>query len=333
MTALEQYSRLEATGLWREGPDAQRCEVLVSLGNATLIIATPAEVARTHWSLPAIVRLNPGKRPALYAPGEQADERLEIDDRDMIDAIEKLRAAIDRRRPHPGRLRLWIGASLAAAMVAAALFWMPGALIRQTASVLPPAGQEAIGQQLLQEIGRLTGPVCSPVAGSGALTRLSRRVLPDAPPRLAVLPSATPATLALPGNIIVLNAALLEEHDTPEVVAGFILAETIRRDAADPMLRLLEDAGLVATLRLLTTGQLERAALQAHAITLLSQETGPVAGAVLRPMFDAASIAATPYAMVAGVADLDGIAPAHDGPSATLLSDADWVSLQNICNR
>ena len=138
MTALEQYSSLEATGLWREGPDAQRCEVLVSLGNATLIIATPAEVARTHWSLPAIVRLNPGKRPALYAPGEQADERLEIDDRDMIDAIEKLRAAIDRRRPHPGRLRLWIGASLAAAMVAAALFWMPGALIRQTASVLPP---------------------------------------------------------------------------------------------------------------------------------------------------------------------------------------------------
>ena len=111
------------------------------------------------------------------------------------------------------------------------------------------------------------------------------------------------------------------------------MAETIRRDAADPMLRLLEDAGLVATLRLLTTGQLERAALQAHAITLLSQETGPVAGAVLRPMFDAASIAATPYAMAAGVADLDGIAPAHDGPSETLLSDADWISLQNICNR
>ncbi|WP_439138416.1 hypothetical protein [Roseicyclus sp.] len=333
MTALEQYSRLEATGLWREGPDAQRCEVLVSLGNATLIIATPAEVARTHWSLPAIMRLNPGKRPALYAPGEQAEERLEIDDRDMIEAIEKLRAAIERRRPHPGRLRLWIGASLGVAMLAGALFWMPSALIRQTVSVLPPAGQEAIGQQLLHEIGRLTGPVCSPVAGSGALTRLSRRVLPDAAPRLAVLPSATPATLALPGNIIVLNAALLEDHDTPEVVAGFILAETIRRDASDPMLRLLHDAGLMATLRLLTTGQLDRAVLQAHAIALLSRETGPISGADLRPHFDAARLDPRPYGAAVAAPELQGASPSPDNSAGTLISDADWVSLQNICSR
>jgi hypothetical protein len=333
MTALEQYSRLEATGLWHEGPDAQRCEVLVSLGKATLIIATPAEVARTHWSLPAIVRLNPGKRPALYAPGEQAAERLEIDDRDMIAAIEKLRMAIERRRPHPGRLRLWIGASLAAVMLGIALFWLPGALIRQTVSVLPPAGREAIGQQLLQEIGRLAGPLCSPVAGSGALTRLAQRIVADAPPRLAVLPSATPAALALPGNIIVINAALLEDHDTPDVVAGYILAETVRREGAKPMLRLLQDAGLMATLRLLTTGQLDRAALQAHALALLSQETGPVSGASLGPLFDMAGISARPYATAVGATDLGIASTSDDAPPRVLISDADWVSLQNICNR
>jgi len=28
MTALEQYQRLEATGLWRDAPDSQRREVL-----------------------------------------------------------------------------------------------------------------------------------------------------------------------------------------------------------------------------------------------------------------------------------------------------------------
>ncbi|MBF9047458.1 hypothetical protein LSUCC0031_10065 [Rhodobacterales bacterium LSUCC0031] len=332
MTALDQYSRLEATGLWHERPDAQRCEVLVSLGKATLIIATPAEVARAHWSLPAIVRLNPGKRPALYAPGEEAEERLEIEDRDMIAAIEKLRAAIDRRRPHPGRLRLWMGVSIAAAMLAAALFWMPGALIRQTVSVLPPAGREVIGQQLLQEIGRLAGPICSPVTGSGALTRLARRIAPEAPSRLAVLPSATPKTMALPGNIIVLNAALMEDHDTPEVVAGFILAETQRRTAQDPMLRLLKDAGLMATLRLLTTGQLDRAALQAHALTLLAQDTPAPTDPSLWPLFDAAGISARPYAAVAGQESRDSLPLAQTSNLRPVISDADWVSLQNICN-
>jgi hypothetical protein len=76
MTVLEQYKRLEATGLWREAPDAQRREVIVSLGDATLMISTFSEIALTHWSLPAVARLNPGRQPALYAPGAEAEERL-----------------------------------------------------------------------------------------------------------------------------------------------------------------------------------------------------------------------------------------------------------------
>ena len=86
-------------------------------------------------------------------------------------------------------------------------------------------------------------------------------------------------------------------------------------------------------MRLLTTGQLDRAALQAHALALLSQETGPVPSAALSPLFDMAGISAGPYAAAVGVTDL-GVAPASGGaPPRVLISDADWVSLQNICNR
>lgn len=38
MTALREYDRLEATGLWRPGPEEQRREVVVSIGEATLVI-------------------------------------------------------------------------------------------------------------------------------------------------------------------------------------------------------------------------------------------------------------------------------------------------------
>lgn len=332
MTALDQYSRLEATGLWREGPDAQRREVLVTLGKATLVISSPAEIAHTHWSLPALERLNPGKRPALYAPGLQSAELLEIDDQTMIEAIEKLRVSIARRRPHPGRLRLWIGAGIGAAMLAVALLWMPGALIRQTVSLLPAASREAIGAQLLQEIGRLAGPLCTEPRGAAALTRLARRTLGETAPRVAILPSALPDTLSLPGGIIVADAALVEDHDTPEVLAGYLLAEAERRASSDPMLRLLSEAGLGVTLHLLTSGQIEAEALRAHAVTLLSQETVPLPEDALLARFASAQLASSPYGMALGATGaLIRDDPMRAAPPTSLISDADWVSLQDIC--
>lgn len=85
MTALKQYERLESIGLWRDDPEAQRREVLVRFGEATLVLSDPrSEVALSHWSLPAVERRNPGVLPALYAPGDDALETLEIDDTDMI---------------------------------------------------------------------------------------------------------------------------------------------------------------------------------------------------------------------------------------------------------
>ncbi|MBF9060327.1 hypothetical protein HKCCSP123_14170 [Rhodobacterales bacterium HKCCSP123] len=338
MTALEQYSRLEATGLWREAPDAQRRDVLVALGDATLMISTPAEVALTHWSLPAVARLNPGRRPALYAPGAETEERLEIEDPDMIEAIETVRAAIDRHRPHPGRLRLWIGGGIAALLLGIGVFWLPEALTRQTVALLPEASREEIGNRLLQEIGRLAGPICTSPRGSTALNRLARRSFGEDAPRVALLPTSIPETLALPGGILVANAGLVEDYETPEVLAGYLLAEDVRRTETDPMLTLLTEAGLGATLRLLTTGQIDEDPLHAHAASLLSREAPPVADGPLLARFEAAGISSLAYAFardvsgetVLGLIEAD---PMRGQQAAPLLSDADWVSLQDICGR
>src|SRR5690606_10694329 len=89
MTALTKYQKLECTGLWRDAPDAQRREVVVNFGEASLTMSDPrSELALSHWSLPAVERMNPGEMPALYAPGPEADETLELDDPDMIAALE-----------------------------------------------------------------------------------------------------------------------------------------------------------------------------------------------------------------------------------------------------
>jgi len=338
MTVLEQYKRLEATGLWRETPEAQRREVVVSLGDATLMISTMAEVALTHWSLPAVARLNPGRSPAIYAPGTDTDERLELDDPDMIAAIETVRSAIERRRPRPGRLRLWIGAALAALLLGLGVFWLPDALTRQTVALLPPASREAIGNRLLQEIGRLAGPICTNPRGSVALGRLARRTFGDPAPRVAMLPAAIPDTLALPGDILVADASLAEDFETPEVLAGYLLAEDARRARTDPMLALLTEAGLGVTFRLLTTGEIAAEPLHAHAATLLSREGAPVADETLLAQFAEARISSQPYAfardvsgeLVIGLIEAD---PMRNATRDPLLRDADWISLQDICLR
>ena len=52
MTALRKYQRLEASGLWRDRPDARLREVVVALRDATLILSDPkTEMALAQWSV------------------------------------------------------------------------------------------------------------------------------------------------------------------------------------------------------------------------------------------------------------------------------------------
>ena len=49
MTALTEFQRLECTGLWREAPEAQKREVIVSFGDATLVLSEArSQRALTH---------------------------------------------------------------------------------------------------------------------------------------------------------------------------------------------------------------------------------------------------------------------------------------------
>ncbi len=171
MTALKKFARIEATGLWRATPDEQRREVVVSIGDATLIISDMQDRAITHWSLAAVRRANPGKRPALFHPDGDPGETLELgaDEAQMIDAIEKLRRAVERTRPRPGRLRgLGMAISLAA-VVALSILWVPGMLTAHAVSIVPDVKRSEIGADLMRRIERMTGPACETPGGRRAL--------------------------------------------------------------------------------------------------------------------------------------------------------------------
>jgi hypothetical protein len=339
MTALSEYQRLECAGLWRASADEQRREVIVSFGDATLVFRdSPSERALSHWSLAAVMRLNPGERPALYSPGESAGEELEIDDETMIAAISKVHAIIADRQPHPGRLR---GALLCAVALASAAFcflWLPGALINHTAQVLPNAARAQIGQAILTDLQRLTGSPCTAPDGSLALNQLGERLLGANGGRLVVLPAGVKTAMHLPGNIVVVGRDLLALHESPEVAGGYILAERLRGERLDPLPDALRFAGLRATFHLLTSGELPSGAFHGFGEALLTQPISPLADADLLPRFGRAGFGSTAYAYaidpsgetVLGLIEADpyGATPAPN----PLLNDTDWVALQGICD-
>ncbi|SFP76293.1 hypothetical protein [Tranquillimonas alkanivorans] len=336
MTALTEYSRLEAPGIWRPAPGEQRRDVVVSVGDTSLVIFDMKDVALAHWSLPAVERLNPSVRPALYAPGFDADDELEIDDDTMIEAIERVRNAIARSRPREGRLRYGLMAAATAAVAALAVFWLPDALIRHTVSVVPDAGRAEIGRRLLSEIERVAGPPCRSPGGSAALDTLERRLFGGRGSDILVLPGVIADSMHLPGRLILLNRKLVEDFEGPEPLAGYVLAEQLRAERLDPLERLLRFGGMGTALRLLTTGTVPQETLRRHAEALMIAAPDPVPDAELLAQLEAVEVGAQPYALaldITGESTLTLIEadPHPDGEAPPLLSDGAWVTLQGIC--
>lgn len=338
MTVLAKYARLEARGLWRDLPEAQRREVVVNLGDATLVMTDPrSDVPLTHWSLPAVQRLNPGEMPALFAPGPDSSESLELSDDEMIAALETVHRAIAAAQPRQGRLRgIMLGGALAG-VLAAGVFWLPAALVTHTASVLPPATRDAIGRMALADLARVTGAPCQARAGRDALIRLAVRLFPtDDAPALSVVREGLEDALHLPGRHIVLSQALLVESDGPEVLAGRIIAERQRAAAADPVVPMLRHAGMFATLRLLTTGSLPPGSADGYAEVRLATPPATLDPEATLAAFRAAEVASAPYAYSAdptgeSVLTLIEADPFPGGTPRPVLSDADWIALQDIC--
>ncbi len=337
MTALEKYERLECGGLWRADKDAQRRDVVVSFGNATLVIADGAGRPLTHWSLPALERQNPGEIPAIYTPGEDAEETVEIADTLMIDAINAIQKALEKSRPKPGKLRLFMTLATVAATAALAIFWLPGALSRQTLAVVPAAKRVEIGATLLGYMQQTTGAPChEPRANMAAATLAKRLFGTDTQTQIIVVPHLEQGAVAIPGQLIVIDYRLLQQADDPAAIAGFIVASRSSMLENDPLETLLHSAGLGVTFKLLTTGDIPAQVLAQTAQSIVGAPAMHMDIDTIKTGFINAQIPLAPYLNLLDQAtgNMPDIGPdALEGQTLpAIMTDSAWVSLQNICN-
>lgn len=336
MTALTKYQRLEATGLWRDAPGARATEVVVGLREATLILTDPrSETPLSQWSLPAVTRLNPGQTPARFAPGADAGEELELDDPEMIAALQTVHKALERRKPHPGRLRAVVLGTTALMVVAIVVFWLPERVKSYTATMLPAPTRADLGDMALADLVRLTGQPCKSVPGRRAAQTLAERLFPDAPPRIEVLRDGLTTPAHLPGNLLLLPAQLVEGSDGPDVVAGHLIDLSLRARAQDATGPLLDHFGIGATLQLLTTGAAPETAAAGYGETFLATpRADPPPSDLLLAAFTAAQVSSAPYGDALKGSEGQALItqdPFPLGAPLPVLQDEIWLELQAIC--
>lgn len=365
MTALKRFARLECPGLWQPHPEAQRVEAVVSFGASSLVMTDLAGRPLAHWSLAAVARINPSGEPALYTPSAEATELLEVADDTMIEAIETVRRAIARARPRSGRVRTLALAASLASVIAGGIWWLPGALVAHAVAVLPEPTRAEIGADLFASLGRVSAGPCHTPRGDRALASLVARIGSNGPAPAAtddgedpgpvvsragpitwgddaelagyvVVPDGIAGVRHLPGGIVLVGRALVEDHEQPEVLAGYLIEARIRAEADPPLREILTDAGLWATAQVLTTGHLPKEALARHTEALTVREIAPAEDERLLAAFAEADIPSTPYAYardVTGETVLSLIEgdPMRGRETAQLLLAGDWSALQAIC--
>lgn len=340
MTALIEYERLECTGLWRASPLDQKREVIASIRSTSLVLTDPrTDMALAHWSLPAIRRFATKDAPAVFRPGTDTTETLEIEDEVMIAALDRVQRTLERRKPHPGRLRGLIFVGVVVAVVAVCTLWLPDVLIRRTAAILPEPNRAELGQMALSDVERLTGTPCRAPLGQRAAAALSERLLGKGAGRVMVMRDGLHGAMALPGGLILISRDLVEAPPDAETAAGFIIAALAMRGGEEAQIaRFLRYAGLFATLRLLVSGTLPADSMDGIADTLLAEATAAPAlpASALLPLFKVAGISPQAYATaLAGnpalSADLKAGDPFQGVSAQQVLQDASWISLQTIC--
>ena len=263
-TALTGYDKLEAIARYFDGQSAQPVEVVVSFGGRSLVIVGLDDRAIAHWPLATLRSIGePAEALVQLVPDDSSDERIVLEDREMIEAIRGTCPELYRRKvDKPGlrRAALWSAGAIGA-VVLIMLVLIP-MLADRLAEYIPAEREQALGDAVAEQLGDLLAlqsagrpTICSESAGTHALTLMIRRVAAKAdlpyPLRVNVLNSRLVNAVTLPGGRILIFRGLIDEASSPEEVAGVLAHEighVINRDPTRGVLRAAGTAGIIGLL-------------------------------------------------------------------------------------
>lgn len=172
--------------------------------------------------------------PVRLERGDDLPEALVVDDQAFLAAIHHVAPHVRSRLSNPvrrrARRRIAAIATTALLLVGSAFYlWGLPALAARVARAVPPAWEERLGHDLVQDLApperRCTDP-----AQQRAVEQLAAALLAPAPEtpytfRLAVMDDSLVNAFAAPGGYIVIFRGLMERTERPEELAGVLAHE------------------------------------------------------------------------------------------------------------
>lgn len=264
MTALERYAKLEAQARYFDGQSAAARDVVLCFGSRSLVIVGLDDRAMAHWPLASLRALGaPGETVVQLVPDLASDERIVLEEREMIDALVEVCPDLYHRPTNRKGLRrvLFWGAG-AIASAALIIFVLVPQIADQLAEYVPPEREQALGDAVAGQLADLlsldgsTPPgICIEPEGRAALDAMVARVTPveplPYPLRVSVIDHTLVNAVALPGGRILLFRGLIDAAESPEEVAGVLAHEighVVHRDPTRGVLRAAGTAGIVGLL-------------------------------------------------------------------------------------
>lgn len=295
MTAIEKYTRLETLGQWRESPDVTAREVVVSFENTTLVLSDLEEKPLCHWAMAATVRISLVGSKAVYTPDTEGFETLEIDDAHMIDAIAQVSGAAIAAEPRTPWIRWGFLLFLVGTLIG--IFFAAPALLREQAVRM--TGPESARKLGMDMISALSLQICHEPRADGARALLLSRVFPDGS-TLLIIAKNQPKSGVFPGGIVLIGDQTLQRLQSPEDLAGLVLAFSSKGDRN--IMQLFESTTVSELFKYITSGNISELRLAEVAINLIGTD----------------EFIAEPHSQ-----SVEYTQP--------ILRDQDWVALQGIC--
>ncbi len=334
MTALKKFERLESLGLWKETETSQKVETVVSFGKSSLIISDHKDTPLTHWALGAIEIVSSDEDCTVYAPDKEYTETLEVTDQTMNRAIAKVRKDIRRPKSHRGRIRLLSAGLVAVSFGLLSLFWLPKALADYTTAAVTDAKSREIGAKLMPYINQYAGTPCRKGETLTSVRKLEDRLIGGDHSTLFISDLGARKSMHLPGGIILANKTLVENYDGAEILAGYVLMERALQNETPAINTLFLEAGTIATISFLATGQIKNSVLEKFAKNTITGAMDQPDSATLLELFKSANLPSTPFAMTLAPSEATQALITDNpvsGPYEPLLTDPQWLALQSIC--
>lgn len=331
MTALKKYERLESLGLWRAHLTSEPREVIVSFGNATLVMTDLHERPLQHWSLVGMQIIGEDEAGVVYSMTDDGDESLVIRDAVMNKAIaEVARGTVQvapKSRDQRGNGAGWIWIVIFALLLLGLGAGVPLGARALATRMMPPEQAQEVGQRMALLLMEGRGAPCRSTAGTRVLDGLAERIDPDSNARVRVLALGAAPVAAMPGHTILLDRTAIETAASADEVAGLVALGL----AAEPIARFFEASGPLAGFRYISSGRIADASLHraANAALALPKEAQVERAAALlrRAGLDAGSLET---ALTRAGAPRQAMASGEiDGTSA--FSDVEWRAVQAIC--